>query len=388
MNFKLQSALPALIVILLTACGNPPLIAPEGTNIIIQSEQAVQTEPTASLTIVGGSANSPLVPPTVSVEPTARPTSSPTSPGGRSTDTPSPPTQPPQFTQTPPRLATATIPPSYSPTSEPATLVPPMGTSTPTVKVISDEPLLSPEVLTNMTVKDNDSIWVEAWPSANEIILRVGYYPNPKFWAVLKGEGEARQISNWQPDRASQAVVDELRKYGGVVDYAVVSPDGQWAAWASWETLLIKRLGTDEPPVNLLGKKYERFEGGINELVWSPDSKQIAYPVDNGNAGRYEIRISGPLGQQTKIAPLWDTRPKHLAWSPDGQFLAFEMLEQPQSGITHIYLVRQDGQELTQLTQHGLANGPIVWSPEGKAIAYTQGKGDGSRPYLVTIEIQ
>lgn len=394
MNFKLQNVLPVLIVISLTACGSPPLIAPEGTETIVQSEPAVQTEPTATLALVGGSADSPLASPTASVEPTESPTPSPTSPGERPsetprpTETPSPPTQIPQPTQTPPPLATITIvPPGDTATPQLATPVPTMDTPS-TIKVIADEPLLSAGVLSKMAIKENASIWVEAWPSVDEIILRVGYYPDPKFWAVSKERGEARQISSWQPEKASQAVVDELQKYNKAVDYAVVSPDGHWAAWAAWETLLVKRLGTEEPPVNLLGKKYERFEGGINELVWSPDSRQIAYAVDNGNASRYEVRISDPLGQQVKIAPLWDTRPKHFAWSPNSQFLAFEMLEQPQSGITQIYLVGQDGKELAQLTQHGLANGPIAWSPAGKSIAYTHGQGDGSKPWLITIEIQ
>jgi hypothetical protein len=89
MNFKLQAVLLALIVISLAACGNPPLAAPEKTNPEIdQAETVAQTdtenvqqqteaavveptpESTATLEIVGGSANSPLPSPTGSVAPT------------------------------------------------------------------------------------------------------------------------------------------------------------------------------------------------------------------------------------------------------------------------------------------------------------------------------
>lgn len=393
MKFKLQAVLLALIVISLTACGSPPLIVPEQTKNIAQSQPEVQTEPPATLALVGGSADSPLASPTASVEPTESPTPSPTSPSGRPsetprpTGTPGPPTQTPQPTQTPPPLATmTTIPPGHTTTPQPATPIP--TTETSPFKVISDKPFFSSELLSKMGIRKGDFTWIEAWPSADEIILRVDFHPNSKFWMVSRQKGEVRQISNWQPERASPAVVDELRKYNEAVDYAVVSPDSQWAAWAAWETLLIKRLGTEEPPVNLLGKKYERFEGGINELVWSPDSKQIAYAVDNGNLHRYEIRISDSSGHQIKVVPLWDTRPHHFAWSPDGQYLAFVMLEQPQSGIRHIYLVRQDGTGLSQLTQHGRADGPIHWSPTDMAILYRKDTIDAIGPWLITIEVQ
>jgi len=395
MNFKLQSVYPILIVILLTACGNPPLTAPERTESIAQSEQVVQAEPTATLAIVGGSADSPLASPTASVEPTESPTLSPTSPGSRPsetprpTGTPDPPTQTPRPTRTPPPLATMTIaPPGHTTTPQPATPVPTTEVSPFIVKVISDEPFFPSELLSKMGIREDNFTWVEAWPSTDEIILRVGYHPNSKFWMVSKQKGEARQISNWQPEKASQAVVNELQKYNETVDYAVVSPDGQWAAWASWETLLVKRLSTKEPPVNLLGKKYERFEGGVNELVWSPDSKQIAYAVDNGNAGRYEIRISDPLGQKTLMIPLWDTRPHYITWSPDNVYLAFTIQEQPQSENRNIYLIRKEGEVVTQLTKNDRAESPIHWSPTGMAILYRKDAIGAIGPWLITFEIQ
>jgi hypothetical protein len=86
MNFKLQSVLLVFIIVLFSACGNPPLTAPEKTNSEIgqvetvaktDTENAQQgealvvepiTKPTATLEIIGGSTNSPL--PSSTVAPT------------------------------------------------------------------------------------------------------------------------------------------------------------------------------------------------------------------------------------------------------------------------------------------------------------------------------
>lgn len=259
-------------------------------------------------------------------------------------------------------------------------------TATPAVKVIDDMPLLSPDVLTQMGVKANDAIWVEAWPSTDEIIFKVGYDPRSTFWAVSRAKVQARQVATLQSNKVSTATIDELRQFDKRVDYVHVSPDGQWGTWGFGETLLVKQLGTNQPPVNLLGVvQFEELANGAGRIVWSPDSKQIAYVIKNGPLNRYEIRVSDSLGQQIKGVALDDTAPAYIAWSPDSQYLAFYMLEEPQSGITHIYLMRQDGSGLTQLTQHGFANGPIYWSPTEEAITYTHGVGDGSRPWLVTF---
>lgn len=334
MKVRLQNTLIILMIVLLTACGGLPLVQPGAT--ITSNTQS----PLATPKIVEGSMSSPL----------ATPASSQSSPT-----------------------------PLYPPIATPVLAI---GASTPAVKAIGDTPLLSPNLLAKMRAKDNTSISVEVWSSSDEIILRVGYEPNTTFWTVSRAKDQVSQVATLQPNQVSTAAIEELRQFDKRVDYVHVSPDGRWGAWGFGETLLIKQLGMDKPPVNLLGRvQYEEF----GHLIWSPKGDQIAYTVKNDPLGRYEIRISDPLGQQIKGVALNDTGPGYMAWSPDGQFLAFEMQQEPQSDITNIYLIKQDGSGLTQLTQHGLAGGPIHWSPKDSAIAYVYGRGDGRRPWLVTI---
>lgn len=281
---------------------------------------------------------------------------------------------------------------NISPTIQPsATSIPTGKMTTPVVTVISDEPLLSDEQLSAMGVKENETVSVIAWPVEDEMILQVGNQADATVWRVSKNEVAVAQVPNLQVQEeiASEQAVKELQKYNEAVNYAVVSPDGQWVAWAAWETLLVKQLGTDEPPIDLLGVEFERYQSGAGTLVWSPDSKQIAYVIDNGNSDRFEIRISDPLGEQSLITSLWDTRAYHIAWSPDNEYLAFIAQKQPQSENRNIYLTKKNQGEVTQLTQNNRAEGPIYWSPtKDMAILYRKDTIDVISPWLITFKLQ
>ncbi len=375
----IQVLLSILILCWLSACANPPLISPEITPPATSSSELASSQEIIPATVSQSEVVSQDI--GASQQPSA------TTSESVSRSPLAPPTATPLPKEMPVSLPTAT-PTAKSETEQPpATSTPDKEVPVPTVVVTSDEPLLSADQLSTMGVQENETISVVAWPTENEIVLQVGYQPDASIWVASKDKNTVQQATNWQPQNVtSRQAVEELQQYNEAVDYAVVSPDGQWAAWAAWETLLVKHLGTDEPPIDLLGVEYERFEGGSNVLVWSPDSKNIAYTVKNDNAGHYEIRISDPLGKKINVLSLWNTGPSPIVWSPNGQYLAFKTLEQPQSGINHIYLFRPDGNGLTQLTQHGFAKNPIHWSPESTAIVYTHGKGDGSNPWLVTFE--
>jgi hypothetical protein len=396
MKYIIQVVLMTFTLCWLSACTNPFLVSPGITPsptppfqlaLSLETVPATVSKSEANIQGVGISPQPSVVSgevvESVSRSPLASPTATPLS------------KEPTLVKETPVMLptATSTAKSEKEPTPEtvqpPATSVPIKETPAPTIVVISDEPLLSAEQLSAMDVNEDETVSVVAWPVENEMILQVGNQPEATTWRVTTDKGVVQQVPNLQTqETAPLSAIQELQKYNEAVDYAVVSPDGQWAAWAAWETLLVKRLGTDAPPIDLLGVEYERFEGGSNTFVWSPDSKKIAYAVKNDNAGYYEIRINDPLGKNVKVLPLWNTSPSPILWSPDGQYLAFKSLDQPQTGINNIYLFRRDGNTLTQLTQNGLAKTPIHWSPTSTAIVYTHGKGDGSNPWLVTFEIR
>lgn len=73
------------------------------------------------------------------------------------------------------------------------------------------------------------------------------------------------------------------------------------------------------------------------------------------------------------------------AWSPDGQWLAFE--SEQDGGKRAIFLVREDGSELHALPHARGWNTQPRWSSDGKLLAYTA-EGDDAKPGVMVYDTQ
>ncbi len=152
----------------------------------------------------------------------------------------------------------------------------------------------------------------------------------------------------------------------------------------------------------------------ISQPRWSPDGARIAY-VSQGSEGSPQVFVrwmqSGATARLSQLAE----GPQHLAWSPDGRWLAFVMLvsDEPEpfadmpakpkgaqwapaprvirdvlyrhdgdgylkNGYRHIFLLPAEGGTPRQLTSgayhHG---GPLAWAPDGKTIYFSANRDSG-----------
>ncbi len=118
--------------------------------------------------------------------------------------------------------------------------------------------------------------------------------------------------------------------------YPVISPDGRWVAYLSDESgeyeLRVRRLDGAEParkiPIELKPSFYR-------ELVWSPDSKRLAFTDKRLTLWVADIETGGARRVSTSEYSHQDLY--QPAWSPDGQTLAYSSYGANRQRTVYLY---------------------------------------------------
>lgn len=113
--------------------------------------------------------------------------------------------------------------------------------------------------------------------------------------------------------------------------------------------------------------------------IWLPDGHNIAFRTFDQHAVDYVWRILNLENSQLTTAskPFKSTELFTLAWSPDGESLAYTaLLKIPNSdiGMQQIHVKNSDGSNDVALTADIWANFNPIWSPDGSKIAFLSGR--------------
>lgn len=144
---------------------------------------------------------------------------------------------------------------------------------------------------------------------------------------------------------------------------------------------IYSQTGTGAP------KNLWRVPGGhtadLGPQASSPDGSKMAYAYHN-DPWRYSLRRarivianadnSNPVTVYQSPAmprPNWGESLFHVAWSPDGSKLAFNMTL---NGSSDIYVINANGTGLRRVTDWPGTEASAVWSPDGKRIAFQSDK--------------
>jgi TolB protein len=183
-------------------------------------------------------------------------------------------------------------------------------------------------------------------------------------------------------DGSNRLLFGEARDF---LDQVRWSPDGQHIALlgSQYGTDVLMTLSVnDGKPITVSRSGAQR----IPTFDWSPDGQQLAYfAVSTHRTGSYDdqLRVVGwdGSGERTilEIEKSLSILYNSLVWSPDGKQIAFFSAHE---GYPQIYLINQDGSDLRRLTDF-VDSDPSVdylrlthqqelaWSPDGKWLATT-----------------
>lgn len=223
---------------------------------------------------------------------------------------------------------------------------------------------------------DGKSIAFNAWEGSAE-------NANTNLWVMAAdGSGLRRLVDDpqhedgpiWSPDgtevafqRRSDTDTDvyavavatgQVRPVAGVTGtHAVLSPDWTRIAYSRNDGLYVVENGVERELVT---------SGGIlTAEAWSPDGQQLAYTVlelqgDNLNTDIWIVNADGSDARQVTTDPGFDGEP---AWSPDGQLLVYYTTS---GDHAQLFTIRVDGTGATNLSNRPHDEANPAWSPTGQ----------------------
>ncbi len=121
-------------------------------------------------------------------------------------------------------------------------------------------------------------------------------------------------------------------------------------------------------------KQLTSHPGEEEALVISPDRTQIAFRRGRGQLVVVDVDSTGQLSNERVLLDGWDT-PRGVAWSPDGQWLAYALSDL--NFNREIYIHAVDGtQEPVNISLHPRSDSDPVWSQDGSKLAFISNRNN------------
>ncbi len=156
---------------------------------------------------------------------------------------------------------------------------------------------------------------------------------------------------------------------GGAIAFVTTTDEGAWLV----SRLMVKegnrvtevaQVGGDAPALLLGGKGGARARNGVPLVVaWSPDGQQLAW--GSVNDPPYNLHLADRATLTPRSFPLTGGYAGELAWSPDGRYLAISTYAADRTDHT-ILLLDSFGDEAPRQVAKGCV---MVWSPDSRHLA-------------------
>jgi Tol biopolymer transport system component len=213
--------------------------------------------------------------------------------------------------------------------------------------------------------------------------LVLNQYPMPtpdgtaiRFLSEFEGDYRFYQITL---DGAQQTALPVPNQVLGDLN-AAFAPDGTQIAFVvqQYKLAVITSDGANERCLTCM------TSGRVMDLAWSPDGQHIAFSLNNDHGSNiYRINADGSGFHQ--LTHTLDGFNVDAAWSPDGQRIAFRSKQA--NHTIEIYTMNADGSAQIQVTHNRSIEVDPAWSPDGQWIAFSSnGQGDHADIYRIRID--
>jgi TolB protein len=162
--------------------------------------------------------------------------------------------------------------------------------------------------------------------------------------------------------------------------YPSLSPDGRRVLYASFREENVYEIYSYELADGSVDQLTDR-NGVLTSPEYSPDGQMIAFTRWVPRTGRYQIMIMESNGRDPNNIPRvegWDP-----TWSPNGNEILFAS---SMNGPTQLYIVRDDGRNLRQVSNLPAMRGRSDWSPDGQYIVTYSGEAWHREVYIMNAD--
>jgi Tol biopolymer transport system component len=226
--------------------------------------------------------------------------------------------------------------------------------------------------------------YLTGWPHDTTVFVADPDGSNPRLVPDLGGDAGPQEHA-LSPDGTMMAWLDRRH------------PGGRAGSIRGFRHPPIRITPLDGSPVRRLTTGSEIPDPYATGLTWAPDGRSIAFGglTDLGD-GAYRSSIfvvDVASGDVRRVSARPGPEVVAIAWSPDSRRLAFTALPVgaapstlfAAASVTDIVVIRADGTEERDVAEAPDIQGDLAWSPDGERIAFLASGASGFRIRILTL---